>query len=192
MTSQFPVTVAEVCAWSSEALYQACRFPHDPNVQVEILHERSPMTAKMKSKKYLDRSRLDWDSVRVNVMRWCLRAKLTSNWDAFGSLLLSTGDRPIVEESSKDDFWGARPTGDELIGRNVLGRLLMEVRLQLRTSADSLRIVEPPVIDDFLLLGRPVKRIAVRDRLSEASRVADVRVGAATARSSANGRHSPR
>lgn len=35
---------------SSEALYQACRYPHIPDAQKEIVFQKSPMTAKMKSK----------------------------------------------------------------------------------------------------------------------------------------------
>jgi ribA/ribD-fused uncharacterized protein len=164
MTAQFPVCVGELRAWSSEALYQACRFPHDPDVQSEVLAERSPMTAKMKSKKYRDRSRDDWDRVRVSVMRWCLRVKLVNNWDSFGSLLLATGEHPIVEESTKDDFWGAEPQADGVLsGRNVLGRLLMELRQQLRESPESVRIVDPPAISDFKLLGRSVGRIGLPD-----------------------------
>lgn len=161
MTSEFPVLVAGLRAWSSEALYQACRFPHRPDVQSMILDEHSPMTVKMKSKPYRDDSRADWHSVRVAVMRWCLRAKLASNWNTFGVLLLSTGDRAIVEESTKDTFWGARPTpDDELVGENVLGRLLMELREELREHPDQLQQVNPPAIESFLLLGRPVPVIA--------------------------------
>lgn len=161
MTSQFPVLIAGLRVSSSEALYQACRFPHRPDVQSMILGEHSPMTAKMKSKPYRDDSRPDWHDVRVAVMRWCLRAKLASNWSTFGKLLLSTGQKAIVEESTKDAFWGAMPKpDDELVGENVLGRLLMELREQLREHPDQLREVRPPGIDSFLLMGRPVPAIA--------------------------------
>jgi len=66
-------------------------------------------------------------------MRWCIRVKLVQNWRRFSSLLLATGNRPIVEKSWKDSFWGAKPLEDgRLVGRNVLGRLLMELREELR------------------------------------------------------------
>lgn len=160
MTSEFHVLIADLEAWSSEALYQACRFPHRPDVQSMILSEHSPMTAKMRSKPYRDESRPDWHAVRVAVMRWCLRAKLASNWDTFGGLLLSTDDRAIVEESNKDPFWGAIPEpNDELVGENVLGRLLMELREQLRKHPEQLRELRPPAIPSFLLLGKPVPTI---------------------------------
>jgi len=54
---------------SSEALYQACRFPHRPEIQRLIIGQSSPMTAKMKSKPYRCDSRPDWDQVKVNSAR---------------------------------------------------------------------------------------------------------------------------
>jgi type I restriction enzyme S subunit len=47
--------------------------------------------------------------------------KLAQNWKEFSRLLLATGDRAIVEESRKDDFWGAKVVdGNTLTGTNVL------------------------------------------------------------------------
>lgn len=164
MAAGFPLEVNGIAIRTSEALYQACRFPHLPKVQRLIIDEISPMTAKMKSKPYRQQSRQDWDAVRVKVMRWCLRVKLAQNWEKFGSLLLDTGDRPIVEDSRKDDFWGARAVeGGTLVGANVLGRLLMELREALRDPArDSLRSVEAPPVPAFLLYGEPITVIEGR------------------------------
>lgn len=161
MAAGFPLRVNGVRVKTSEALYQACRFPHMPEVQQLIIGENSPMTAKMRSKPYRRVSRHDWDSVRVKIMRWCLRVKLAQNWGEFGRLLLATGDRPIVEQSRKDVFWGAKVTDDgTLVGMNVLGRLLMELREQLKgDEADSLRLIEPLAISEFLLLDRAIEAI---------------------------------
>ncbi len=158
MAGGFPLRVNGVNILTSEALYQACRFPHLPQVQRLIIDQRSPMTAKMKSKPYREDSRTDWDSVRVRIMRWCLRVKLAQNWAAFGALLRSTGGLPIVELSRKDDFWGAKPQEDgTLEGMNVLGRLLMELREQLeRPSSEDLQRVEAVPIADFLLYEKPI------------------------------------
>lgn len=159
MAGGFPLFVNGIRILTSEALYQSCRFPHRPEVQWLILGQPSPMTAKMKSKPYRHDSRPDWDRVRVKIMRWCLRVKLAQNWDAFSSLLLETRDRPIVEESRKDDFWGARPVDEQtLVGMNVLGRLLMELREAVKAEGRVLR-VEPVAIPDFLLGGRPIEVI---------------------------------
>src|SRR5581483_637496 len=117
-------------------------------VQRLIIGQTSPMTAKMKSKPHRKDSRPDWDRVRVKVMRWCLRVKLAQNWAKFSELLLRTGDRPIVEESRRDEFWGAKPVDEQtLVGRNVLGRLLMELRETFKSEGHgAFRIVEPPDI----------------------------------------------
>lgn len=161
MAAGFPLRVNGVRIKTSEALYQACRFPHMPEVQQLIIGENSPMTAKMRSKPYRRVSRHDWDFVRVKVMRWSLRVKLAQNWREFGRLLLSTGDRPIVEQSRKDDFWGAKVADDgTLVGMNVLGRLLMELREQLKgDEAESLRFIEPLAISEFLLFGQPIEAV---------------------------------
>jgi len=158
MAAGFPLQVNGIDIRTSEALYQACRFPHKPEVQWLIIRERSPMTAKMKGKPYRGETRPDWDQTRVNIMRWCLRVKLAQNSQKFSSLLLVTGDRPIVEESRRDDFWGAKPAGDgTLVGMNVLGRLLMELREKLQGGdQESLTRVEPLNIPDFVLCGTPI------------------------------------
>ena len=109
MARGFPLRVAGVEVRTSEALYQACRFPHRPELQRRIVDAGSPMTAKMLSRRHRRESRPDWLDVRVEVMRWCLRVKLAQNRRAFGGLLLATGNLPIVEQSRWDDFWGAKP-----------------------------------------------------------------------------------
>jgi len=165
MAGGFPLRVNGMRILTSEALYQACRFPHRPELQRLIIEQRSPMTAKMKSKPYRRASRQDWDQVRVKIMRWCLRVKLAQNWSAFSKLLLETGKRPIVEESRRDDFWGAKPTDDEtLVGTNVLGRLLMELREAVKAdSRELLARVEPIAITEFMLDGWPIGLITAMD-----------------------------
>jgi len=71
---------------------------------------------------------------------------------------LQESDRPIVEESSRDPFWGAKPTNTEtLIGTNVLGELLTELREELKSPhIDKLRVVEPPTLHKFLLIEKPI------------------------------------
>ena len=105
MAGGFPLVVNDVPVRTSEALYQACRFPHIPKVQREIIAQKSPMAAKMKGKPHRSKSRTDWDMIQIKIMRWCLEVKLAQNWDKFSELLLDTGDMPIVELSRRDDFW---------------------------------------------------------------------------------------
>ena len=154
MASGYPIVIDNVTIFSSEALYQACRYPDWPEAQKIIIGQHSPMTAKMISKKEREKCRAGWDSVRVAIMRWCLRVKLAQNWDTFSDLLESTGNMPIVEISNKDDFWGCKQKGSNLIGVNALGRLLMELRKYSRSAeGESCEGVNPPNINNFKLLG---------------------------------------
>ncbi len=161
MAAGFPIKVNGVSILTSEALYQACRFPHLPDVQQMIINEKSPMTAKMVGKPYRSQSREDFDDIKINIMRWCLRVKLAQNFIEFGKLLLSTKDKSIVEDSHKDTFWGAvRDKKDENImhGVNALGRLLMELRQQVLENPFSIKLlyIEPLKIRDFKLLGEHI------------------------------------
>lgn len=106
MAPDFPLEVNGIPIATTEALYQACRFPDRPDVQALVLDQRSPMTAKMKSKRYRKSTRADWEKVRVKIMRWCLRVKLAQNWSSFFGAAAQDRASAIVEESRKDDFWG--------------------------------------------------------------------------------------
>lgn len=158
MSGDYPLSVAGVPVRTSEALYQACRFPYHPTIQQEILDQTSPMAAKMKSKHYTRLTRADWDIVRVPIMAWCLRLKLTQHPVNFGDLLLATGRVPIVEASVRDEFWGAVAIDTErLRGANVLGCLLTALRDGLRRSdSQALSQLVLPGVRDFLLLNRPI------------------------------------
>jgi len=165
MAGGFRLVVNTVPVLTTEALYQACRFPHLPAVQRDILTQASPMAAKMKGKPHRKDSRPDFDELRVPIMWWCLRVKLACHYLSFSRVLVASGERAIVEDSHKDTFWGAKATkgdGDLLIGRNVLGRLLGLLRECVRThNPEVMRAVAPPPVPNFLLLGQPIAPVAV-------------------------------
>lgn len=130
---------------TAEHLYQICRFPHLPEVQLAVANEWNPKQAKDKAYENLEHTRADWWLIRVSVMRFVLRAKFAAAYNEFASELTRTGDLPIVEQSSRDEFWGARPGPDgQLHGRNVLGRLLMEIRRDFLADRDSFLVAIPP------------------------------------------------
>jgi ribA/ribD-fused uncharacterized protein len=142
---------------TSEALYQALRFPDFPDVQEEIWKEASPMAAKMKSKPHrASKSRADWDHVRVDLMFWCLEVKLYQNQTNFGGLLQRTGTQDIVESSARDQFWGAtEQASGSLYGQNVLGRLLMRLRARAKASGWQIDIPSNPN-HSLVLFGRSI------------------------------------
>jgi ribA/ribD-fused uncharacterized protein len=157
MCGGYPLRVNGVEFRTSESLYQSCRYPDHPEVQRYVVGQSSPMMSKrVPNREGLTRS--DWDEVRVEIMRWCLRVKLSQHLDEFGGLLWSTDRRPIIEESRKDQFWGSKPSDDGfLVGSNVLGKLLMELREEFRQGdRNRLRTVQPLTIANFRLMGEKI------------------------------------
>lgn len=162
MAPKYPIIICGVKVLTSEALYQACRFPGMPEIQRIIIEQRSPMTAKDISRKYNQLTRPDWENRRVQIMRWALNGKLLYNWKTFGELLDSTGEKYIVEDSPKDTFWGAAKDGSMYSGVNALGRLLMQLRLKYRRLNGQKNIIlKPPQIENFSFLGIPIPAISV-------------------------------
>lgn len=167
MNNRFPVEVNGIAIRNTEALYQSCRYPHLEEAQRRIIEQRSGMFSKRVSKGYrrAGHTRKDWDDIQVDVMRWVLRVKLAQNFETFGELLASTGTRPIVEQSHKDSFYGALVVegSSTLVGCNVLGKLLMQLRDEYLNgcseSRQGMRYVPPMEISDFLLFGEPIRAI---------------------------------
>jgi ribA/ribD-fused uncharacterized protein len=151
MASGFPVAVGRTLWPTTEALYQACRFPHLPEIQQMLMSEPSAMAAKMRSKPYRPQTRPDWHSVRIPVMRWCIRLKFQQHRNTFGASLLATAPRTVVERSTRDRYWGAVLDNDGLLrGENVLGRLLQEVREHALDEAPEVWAI-PPDVSGFAL-----------------------------------------
>lgn len=72
----------------------------------------------------------DWNERKVGFMKRIIRAKADQH-EYVRRKLLATGDRELVENSWRDDYWGWGPNKD---GKNMLGRLWMEVRAELRAA----------------------------------------------------------
>jgi ribA/ribD-fused uncharacterized protein len=71
--------------------------------------------------------RPDWEAIKLDVMRGLLREKFS--WGYLRVALLATGERELIEENTwYDTFWGVC-YGE---GQNWLGKLLMEIREELR------------------------------------------------------------
>lgn len=126
---------------TTEALFQWKRFSNYPNVQKEILEQKSPMTAKMKARKnraLLNRG-VKWDEAPDDIprMKECLLLKLEQHQD-LKQKLLETGDAIIIEDRTTHDresarFWGSVKINGKWFGQNVLGKLWMEIRKELKT-----------------------------------------------------------
>jgi hypothetical protein len=80
---------------------------------------------------------------------------------------MSTRERPIVERSRKDPFWGALLDENGVLrGENWLGRSLVELRQEVAqwlyaSEADEpYPPIEPPRIPGLRLLGREIGPIS--------------------------------
>jgi len=123
---------------TSEHAYQHEKFVFSGRMRGSIAElrrkirtARSAHEAFKLAEEHKSQRRPDWDSVRVNVMRRILRAKAEQH-EYVRRKLLATGDRELIENSWRDPFWGWGPNRD---GKNMLGRLWMEVRSELREQA---------------------------------------------------------
>ncbi len=109
-----------------EHYFQAQKF-------MEIAHQegirltKSPMIAARMGRDRKKPLRADWESVKVDIMTEAVRAKFTQHQD-MREILLSTGDAILVEHTKNDKYWG---DGGDGTGKNVLGKILMEIRSEL-------------------------------------------------------------
>jgi hypothetical protein len=96
-------------------------------VRDRILEAYSAHDAFKLAEKWKPLRRSDWDTVKLGIMRAILYTKAAQH-EYVRRKLLATGDRTLIENSWRDDFWGWGPNRD---GQNMLGRLWMEVRAEL-------------------------------------------------------------
>ena len=128
----FPIQHGDRLWKASEGLYHALRFPGQTEIHDAINACENAYEAKLKAYEYIDQTRPDWQDVKVGFMEDVLRLKIEQH-SALDIILDLTFDLEIVEKSSKDDFWGAKPDGNgNLVGENVLGLLWMLIRSERR------------------------------------------------------------
>lgn len=117
---------------TSEHYFQAQKF-QEQKYRQKIRKANSPMLAASLGRDRKQKLRRDWDAVKVGVMRTAVLAKFTQHED-LRLLLLSTGDAKLVEHTENDDYWG---DGGDGSGKNMLGRILMQVRDSIRHTQDA-------------------------------------------------------
>ena len=113
---------------TSEAAYHWEKFPDSAEIRDTIRFAPSAHAAFKAAEKYKAPRFVEWDQVRVRVMKAILIEKALQH-EYVRRKLLETGNRELIENSWRDDFWGWGPNGD---GQNMLGKLWMEVRAELR------------------------------------------------------------
>ena len=129
-----PMVVNSIEFACVEQLFHYIRLNNDQE-RVEYLKLIPNMGLKMKAKTFKKRGveRSDWRAIAVDVMRFCLNHKY-ANSEAFRKELERSKGKYIVEDESnrkkRPDSWGAvlDIATNEFYGKNIMGRLLMELR----------------------------------------------------------------
>lgn len=112
---------------TSEHYFQSQKFVGTPS-EDEIRRAHSPMRAAEMGRDRHRPLRPDWDAVKDDTMRRAVQRKFETHGD-IRALLLATGDEEIIENAPRDYYWGCGANGT---GKNMLGKILMNVREGLR------------------------------------------------------------
>jgi len=125
MTPRAPYVDDGVKWKSSEHQYQAGRFPHRPDIQEMIHASDSAFDAKRLARQFQKETRPDWQVMNLPLMAYVVTRRRDANPEVQRLLdQAASKGLTIVEQSSKDDFWGAKEAGGVLKGANNLGGIL--------------------------------------------------------------------
>ena len=132
--SSCPLEVEGIPFKDSEHLFQTLKFATPESITAVYQSNTPKMTAKHYQK--LDgHRREDWGQILVDVMKFCLQQKY-EQCPEFREELERTNGYNIVElqdakndkESTRANAWGVKSKGQNYVGPNLMGRLLMELR----------------------------------------------------------------
>lgn len=132
--SAFRLRYGNVDYDTSEHAYHCQKFIGGDPTPIDLIRAcRSAHDAFKTAEHFRAQRRPDWDLTKVDVMRCILVAKVQQH-EYVARKLLQTGDRILIENSWRDDFWGWGPNRD---GKNMLGVLWMQVRTQMRLQIET-------------------------------------------------------
>jgi len=115
---------------TTEHYFQSQKFEKQ-EYQEKIRNAITPMMAAQLGRSRKERILKNWDDIKQNVMYEAVKAKFTQHSD-LKRLLLDTKDAKIIEHTDNDNYWG---DGGDGKGKNMLGKILMKVREELKNKA---------------------------------------------------------
>ena len=129
-----PLEIDGIPFKNSEHLFQTLKFATPESIRAVYQSNNAKMTAKHYQKLGGHR-REDWEQILVDVMKFCLQQKYEQYLE-FRTELERTNGYNIVElqdakndkESTRANAWGVKSKGQNYVGPNLIGRLLMELR----------------------------------------------------------------
>ena len=122
--------------YSAQVMYEGLLYKNNEfafqSAKVKDLERRKqfceldPSVAKRKGRNVLLRQ--DWENVKDEIMYQCVKDKFTRNLD-LKQKLLDTDDEELIESNTwNDTYWGICKGR----GKNMLGKILMRVREELK------------------------------------------------------------
>ena len=112
---------------TTEHYFQAQKF-NDEEYKEKIRNASDPKTAANLGRSRKVPIRKDWEEVKDDVMRRAVLKKFQTHPE-LKKLLLETKDEELVENAPGDYYWGCGADGS---GKNMLGKILQDVRLELK------------------------------------------------------------
>ena len=137
---------------NTEKLFQCLKFAHLPIIQEIYAQNNMGIKMKAKKKEYDQYVREDWPRIFLDVLKFVLVTKYEQS-EAFRVELERSKGFYIVEDETgrpgckkSADAYGTIRVGDEMVGPNLLGQFLMELRdtgkLDYTLPADALDFIE--------------------------------------------------
>lgn len=114
---------------TSEHAYQSSKFINtNKELAEKIRNAKSAHEAYKIAQANKDKIEENWDEKKIELMKDILHCK-ASQHEYVMRKILQSGDRVIIEDSWRDNYWG---WGEDRKGKNMLGKLWMEVRKEIR------------------------------------------------------------
>lgn len=130
--TKHPIVMDGVTWPSTEHYFQAMKFKGTGHVEA-VRQAKKPRDAAEMGRDRSRPLRKDWEDVKDGVMLEAIRAKFTQHEDC-KALLVGTNDALLIEHTSNDNYWA---DGGDGSGKNVLGRILMQVRSEIQMGVIS-------------------------------------------------------
>lgn len=142
-----PIEIDGVVFKNAEQLFQIMKFQDAEQVKAVYDANNPKMTAKHWEKTH---RRADWGEMIVDAIKFCIQQKYEQS-ETFRQKLRESEGYFIVEDQTSfpkktPDTWGVKLVGDNFVGPNLLGRLLMELRkngkLEYKLPDDALSFIQ--------------------------------------------------
>ena len=127
--TKHPITLRDRVWPTTEHYFQAMKFLGTKD-EHDVWRASNPRSAAEMGRDRTRPLRKDWEKVKDDVMRDAVRAKF-NQYPELGKILTETGDAELIEHTKNDSYWA---DGGDGKGKNMLGKILMEIRSELTSK----------------------------------------------------------